>query len=578
MSDWKRIRQKIREGALREMWGEGKWIAQRMKECRSGILLALTVGVLGTLLGLMGNLSSKYLIDGVIQHQPKLLMAMLALMIFSGLSKIALDSWSGIRLRHLSLVVQNRLLAQVYECIFQTRWQEMSRFRSGDLLSRLNTDVNTVSAHVLGWLPGLITSVVHALGSLVIMLYYDPAMAGIALLSAPVSLLLSRLLLVRMRDHNQSMRQVSSELMECTDESFQQIHAIKSLDLVAVFQGRLHKVQSKYIQEAEEYNRFSVKSGALLATMSLVVSVLCMSWGVFQLWNGSITYGTMTLFLQLARALSRDVSSVVHMAPAAISALTSAGRIMEVTQLPKEQCGNTKTIEKIRTQKDKGLTVTLQNVCFSYQEGELVLVDCSMDVRPGDYVAIMGQSGCGKTTLLRLVLGILQPDKGQAYIAAVDGSCEPVSAGTREFIAYVPQGNTVFSGSIADNLRTVAPHATQEQMETALRVACAWEFVKKIPGGLDGLVGEKGMGLSEGQAQRISIARAIIKQSPVILFDEATSALDSETGLTILRNIKAHAPHCTCFVVTHRTTVLEVCNRSFYMRGGRLMESVRDNE
>lgn len=576
MFDWKRIRRKISEGALREMQREGLWIFQHMKRYWRGILFYLIVGVVGTLLGLAGSVSSKYLIDGVMFQRRDLLLGMLGLLVLTGLAKIGLDAWSGLYLRRVSLKVQNQLLAQVYRDILNTKWQDTSRYQSGDLLSRLNTDVNTVSAHVLSWLPSLITTGVHCLGSLAIMLYYDATMALIALISAPVSLLLSRVLLVRMRDHNQKMRQVGSEMMGFTDESFQQVHTIKSLHLIPIFQKRLDQVQQRYIQEAEEYNRFSVQASSFMSVLSLMVSVLCMAWGVFRLWNGWITYGTMTLFLQLARSLSRDVAALVRMVPGAISALTSAGRIMEVTELPKEEQGDPQRIASISRQSKHGLSIRLERVDFSYQEGKPVLRECDIKLQPGDYAAIMGRSGCGKTTLLRMILGMLQPDHGVAAISAVDGTCEPLGAGTREWISYVPQGNTIFSGTIADNLRVVAPEATQEQMMKALQVACAWEFVCKLPGGLRGVVGEKGIGLSEGQAQRIAIARAVIKEAPVILFDEATSALDRETGCQILRNIKNYMPYCTCLIVTHRTSILEVCNRIFFMRDGKLVEDVRE--
>lgn len=575
MFDWKRIRRKIAEGALQEMRREGQWIFQHMRQYWSSIVFYLVIGVLGTLLGLAGSISSKYLIDGVMFQNLKLLLSMLVLLVLTGVAKIGLDAWSGIYLRSVSLKVQNDLLARVYDDIFRTRWQSMSQYHSGDLLSRLNTDVNTVSANVLSWLPALITTSVHGVGSLAIMLYYDKTMTAIALLSAPVSLVLSRVVLVHMREHNQKMRQVGSELMGFTDESFQHVHAIKALHLTSMFENRLKTVQEKYVKEAEEYNQFSVQAASFMSMLSLLVSVLCMAWGVYRLWNGFITYGTMTLFLQLARSLSRDLSGVIGMIPSAIAALTSAGRIMEVTELPKEHMGDLANIQHMKEQKQYGLSIQLKEVTFAYKQGETVLNRCSLELEPGDYAAIMGRSGCGKTTLLRIVLGMLQPDTGQATVVASDGSSEPLGAGTREWIAYVPQGNTIFSGTIAENLRVVVPTATDQEMMEALQVACAWDFVSKMPGGMQGVIGEKGSGLSEGQAQRIAIARAVLKKAPVILFDEATSALDQETGCRILQNIKRHMPYCTCLIVTHRTSLLGVCNRFFYMRDGHTVEDMR---
>lgn len=222
----------------------------------------------------------------------------------------------------------------------------------------------------------------------------------------------------------------------------------------------------------------------------------------------------------------------------------------------------------------EGIGITLQGVNVSYEEGKSVLRDCELSVKPGETVALMGRSGSGKTTLLRLILGIVHSSSGTAVMYTRSGGrTEPLGAATRELIAYVPQGNTVFSGTILENLVMVAPEASEEEAEEALKTACAWDFVKELPDGIHSVVGEKGNGLSEGQAQRISIARAVLKKAPVILFDEATSALDEETGRQVLCNIRRKMEHCTCIIVTHRSSLLEACTSVFRLENGKVIRA-----
>lgn len=569
---WKRINEKIKKGALREMMEEIRWIFRYIIKYRKAIIFYIFIGVLGTLMGLAGSVASKYMIDAVTQRKESLLFLMLGISVMTGVGAIILKAITSKVLANISLVINKEILEEVYFRILNTKWNVMNEYQSGDLLNRLNNDVSMISNSVLGWLPTLIINSVHFLGSLLLILFYDPTMGVFALCSAPVTVFLSRMLIYKMRDYNKKMFQSRSDMMAFTNESFQKIQSIKSLHLIELFKNRLDDVQGKYIKNAVDYNEFSVKTSAWLSFVSLAVSLLCLGWGVFRLWTGHITYGTMTLFLQLAKSLSSDFSSLIQMVPSAISATTSARRIMDITELEKESMGNTENIEAIEAEAERGIGIRLKDILFSYEKGDTVLKDINLTVNPGEIVALMGHSGCGKTTLLRIILGIVTLQNGTAELFTVSGKSEPFGAGTRQLISYVPQGNTVFSGTIADNLRMVDPEASDTKIEEALKTACAWEFVSAMPEGIHSVVGENGTGLSEGQAQRISIARAVLKKAPIILFDEATSALDEETGEIILENIKKKMKNCTCILVTHRTSILKVCTKIYKMRDHEIVE------
>ena len=272
----------------------------------------------------------------------------------------------------------------------------------------------------------------------------------------------------------------------------------------------------------------------------------------------------MTLFLQLSGTLSSSFNSLVSMVPSAISATTSAGRLMDFFDLPNEELLDDKKVQHIYNEtKDKGLTVELDNVMFNYDENKVVFENASIIANPGEIVALVGPSGEGKTTMVRVLLALIKIKKGKAVIRDVNNMECNISADSRKFFAYVPQGNTIFSGTIADNMRMVKEDATDEEIIEALKTACAYDFVKQLPEGINSIVGEKGTGFSEGQSQRLSIARALLRRSPILILDEATSALDVYTERLVLKNIMDMGYARTCIVTTHRPSVLNLCDRVY---------------
>lgn len=266
--------------------------------------------------------------------------------------------------------------------------------------------------------------------------------------------------------------------------------------------------------------------------------------------------------------------NLVSIIPSFLNSSVSAHRLRELTELPKE-------IHSMQNQKDLfltkgGLEVRLENVTFSYTKGKQVFRESDFCACPGEIVALVGTSGEGKTTLLRLILGLIEPDTGKAILKAQDKTEQKLNADTRVCFSYVPQGNTLLAGSIAENLSIAKEGASREEMKTALEMACAWEFVEKLPEGLETKLGERGKGLSEGQSQRIAIARALLRNAPVILLDEATSALDEETEKKLLKNILKKAPEKTCIVTTHRPGVLRLCRRVYRVEDGKIAEQKQD--
>ena len=565
----KKVIRKIKEGMLQEMYEETKWMYTYAKKYKFQIVFYIFLGVLTTVMGLASSVGSKYLIDAV-TGQDSGNIALIALFIVAmGLFSIGINAITTMISARINIKVNNEIQAEVYDKILVADWISMKEFHSGDLLNRLNGDVNTVASSILSWIPSLITRSAQFFGILAIILYYDPTMAVIALGSAPVMLIVSKTLMKKMRDYNKRMRQVSSDVMSFNEESFQNIQSIKAFDLVGLFSKRLRDVQQNYKDVFLDYNKFSVYTSSFMSVVGMFVAYACFGWGVYRLWTGHITFGTMTLFVQLSGQLSSSFKSIVSLVPSAISATTSAGRIMEFFKIKDESDLEDDKAKLIQNNtQGKGLSVVLDDVEFSYNENKTVFKHADIVANPGEIVALVGPSGEGKTTMIRLLLGLINTKSGNASIRDINGVSCKISSATRRFFAYVPQGNTIFSGTIAENMRMVKQDATDAEIVEALKAACAYDFVNRLPDKINSKVGERGSGLSEGQAQRLSIARALLRKSPILLLDEATSALDVFTERQVLRNIMNMGYARTCIVTTHRPSVLTMCDKVYKIDSG----------
>ncbi len=466
MARWKRIWQKIKEGKLRQVLSELSWIYGYGRRYRAAVAWYIFLGVLGTGMSLAASVLSKNIVDVVTGFDTGALAPAAVFYVLMQLARIGVNAWTGRISARVEVKVDQEIRAEVYDKIMAADWESMSQYHSGDLLNRMDNDVASVSGSVLGWLPDAVTRLVQFLGALGIILYYDPTLAGLALLSAPVTLVVSRTLMGRMRQYSRRVREVSSQVMMFHEESFQNIQVIKSFGLSSLYSRKLRQVQGDYRQVKLEYNKFSVAASALMSLVGTVVSVVCFGWGVYRLWGGYITYGTMILFLQMASSLSASFSAIVKLVPSAISAATAAGRVMAVTELPREDRSQDPMARKLLEEnRAEGIRVETRNLGFRYQGGDVVLQNANFYAAPGEIVALVGPSGEGKTTMLRLLLGIVRPQDGSAV---VEGRCTgqslTASASTRILFSYVPQGNTMFAGTVAENLRIMDQEASDEAL------------------------------------------------------------------------------------------------------------------
>ena len=566
----KKIIEKYKSGAFREMWNETKWLYSYAAKYKWLIVIYIVIGLFATGLALAASLVTKNLINEVLGG--KISAAAVALYVFLGLSGIAVSALNRRLSAKISLRVNNEIRADVFGKFISTTWEEVSAFHSGDLLNRINGDVSTVADSVIGWIPSVTIKSAQFIGAIAIICYYDAAMALLSLISIPAAALISSLLLRKMRSYGTKIREAGSELMSFFEESLQNIQTVKAFGLSQSLDGRLAQLQKIYYDTSLEYNALSVKVTSGMSVLGLFVSYLCMGWCIFRLFTGAIDIGTMVLFIQLSSYLSSSISSLISSVPTVISATVSAGRIISVFNLPREEEDESLAAREI-ADFGEAPEIEFRDVSFGYKNGGKVFSEVNLTVAPGEFAAFVGPSGGGKTTLLRLLLGLVKPQSGKATLSA-KGKTTEISSATRRIFTYVPQEKAMFSGTVAEMLRLFSPEATDEEINAALKAACAYDFVAALPEGINTPLGERGAGFSEGQNQRLAIARAVLRKAPVLLLDEATSALDLETERRVLENITALCRGKTLIVMTHRESVLPLCDSVYRISGGKV-EKVR---
>lgn len=562
---------KLDDGTFSDFFEDWKWIFSYSRKYTKVIICYTIIGIISSTLGLVSSVASKYMIDIITGYQFEKLWLVAVIMVSSMVVSLLFTSLVNRYSTKLSIYVNNDMQADIFDRIIDADWLSISQFENGDILNRFNNDVNTVASNAVSWLPNLIIYVYSIAATLAVILYYDATMALIALLSAPILLLSGRYLMRKNSEYRRKVLEVNSKLMNYEVETFYNFDTIKSFGVMEHYSKGLRGWQERFKQTNLAYNLFTIKTNIGMSVLSAGVSFLAFGYCLFRLWTGDILYGTMTLFLEQRSKLSNQFSNLVRIIPGMLNSAVSARRIRELVELPRE-VHMPEQSERMRQAARHGFTVQLEHVNFAYIQEHRVLTDSNFIAAPGEIVALVGPSGEGKTTMLRMILGLLHPNQGTAQLVTQDGETVPIHADTRRYFSYVPQGNTLMSGTIADNLRVVKEDATEEEIQRALETACAWEFVQKMPDGIHSLLGTRGRGVSEGQAQRISIARAVLRDAPILLLDEATSALDVATERQVLRNIMHRHPNKTCIVTTHRPSVLNLCQRIYRVIDTKVMQ------
>lgn len=527
------------------------WFWQVSAGQRRRIALTCVTGITGVALSLAFIWSSKQIIDvatgaveGRLLHLGIVTSALLLLQLLCSMLEMWLDS-------RMQVEGGNALRRRIFTRLLQSRWNELEQFHTGDVVNRVEQDTASVVGLLTTTIPAGIITGIQLVASFVFFCMLDNSLPWFILCIVPVFLLAGRFYMKHMRRYTREIRQSDSRIQSVIQESLQHRTVIKTLEHGKQNLEKLDSLQDTLRAQVFDRTRFSLFTRSLVAFAFSGGYLVTFLWGAVRLSQGSMTFGVMMAFLQLVGKVQRPVLDLARMIPAMVTALTAAERLMELENLPAEEEG-----EKIFF--DEAPAVVMDGVTFWYKkENKQVFDNFHIEFKPGGIYAILGETGKGKTTLIRLLLALISPQSGRIYLRAGDKSVD-VSPLTRSNFVYVPQGNTLFSGKIRDNLLMGNPDASDEEMNRALQVAVAG-FVHNLPDGIDTHLNELGGGLSEGQAQRIAIARALLRPGKVLLLDEATSALDAETERQLVDNFREHCNNKTIIFITHHTDLANAC-------------------
>lgn len=531
-----------------------RWLWRAWRGNRLQAVVNATLGLLDVAVSLSSVWAVKHAID-VASHTTEgslyWAVALMGLLILCGFA----INISAVWVRNiLGIKAQNRMQQRMLDRILRSEWRGKEKRHSGDVLNRLEFDVNNVVNFLTETVPNTLSVLALFIGSFCYLFSMDPWLAAIIVFMLPVFILSSKVYVGHMRKLTRQVRNSDSKVQSVLQETIQHRMLIKTMEKDEAMVDKLEGMQSELRHNVVKRTKFSVFSNLILNFGFALGYLTAFLWSALRMSAGTLTFGGMTAFLQLVAKIQGPARNLTKLVPAFVSVFTAAERLMELEENPLEEQGEPIYLNKA----EGGVGIKFSNVTYAYDDGKRNVIDnLTFDFKPNSCTAILGETGAGKTTIVRLILALLHPVKGNVTIYNKVEE-KDISPRIRCNLVYVPQGNTLLSGSIRDNLRMGRLNATDEEMYAALDKACAG-FVKELPDGLATNCAEAGGGLSEGQAQRIAIARALLREGCVMIFDEATSALDPETERTLLKNLLGEHSHTIIFI-THRPAVVDYCD------------------
>lgn len=534
-----------------------KWFRKVVRPYRASIAVMMVCHVLLAACSVGFVFASKKLVDiAVVVLQTGAersgLWVWASIMIGIVIGRIGLNALRSYLQTRTEINLKNRLRRRLFDVLLHLQNDGGStRYHSGDLLNRMQEDVRVVSTAFSSSIPNLLGTSLQFVAAFVFLMMLDARLGLLVIVIVPAGIIAGRYITARIKGLTHDIRKSDSQVQSHLQESLQHIALLQTMEYTQTSGASLEGLQGELYDNELKRVRFSILSRIFISLAFQAGNTAAFLWGVFGISHGTVTYGMMTAFLQLVAQIQRPLIEMSSQIPSVIHAAASIDRIIDLEALPREEVAEPQFLEGTA-----GIKVS--DITFAYPDADTNVLDhFSHDFKPGSRTAVVGPTGAGKSTLIRLLLSLLKPHNGTIMIYS-DDTVEPVSPATRCNLVYVPQGNSLFSGTIRDNLLMGNPEATEQQMRDALHTAAA-DFVLELPSGMDTQCFEAGGGLSEGQAQRIAIARALLRPGSILLLDEFSSALDAETEITLMQRLTASLPDHTMIFITHRDKIIDYC-------------------
>lgn len=548
---------------MRAILRYARWLYGHSAGIRWKLGINILLGVLGVGLNLAFIYACKRLVDvatGVETGSLVVAACWAAGLMLARIGVSGYNTWlQNITNSKMNFIIRGR----IYSEVIRARWAGREKMHTGDMVSRLETDVTTVTNVICNDLPEIVTTLFQLAAATVFLALMDWRLALVLLLATPLLILVSKAFFRRMRQLTLRIRETEGRVQSHIQESLRNRVVVKSLEQEGLMSVRLGELQDIEMDQVEERTRLNVLSRMIVSLTFSGGYITAFLWGVWGIWKGTSSFGMMTAFLQLVGQVQRPAVNLTRQIPSLVYATASIDRLAELEEAPKEEWGRPRMLSGVAG-------IRVEDVHFRYPDGKReILAGFTHDFLPGSRTAIFGETGAGKSTLIRLMLALLRPDRGRITLYNGDKQYE-ASPRTRCNLVYVPQGNSLFSGTVRENLLMGNADATQEQIDQALATAVA-DFVHTLPDGLDTVCGEGGTGLSEGQAQRIAIARALLRPGSILLLDEFSSSLDPDTEVKLLENLTASPAVAdkTMIFITHREKIAAYCDTVYHLERNR---------
>lgn len=539
----------------------GKWFIRQTKPILPQLILIILINSVTAFVAVMTALVVKSLIDaatngGAIFKWMGILASILTF-------QLIMRFISSLLSVYCSTKFANTLQTKLYAHITYSKWQEQTVYHSANIISRFTGDLNAVTTLMTSTIPSVIALLISLTTAFITLLYLTPVMAIVAIILSPLTILFASFFSKKVKQFYMDIQDNNIKHRTFLQETLQNLIITKAFCIEEENITTLKTIQDRSFKLLMAQTKFSTWTTTFFSIGGMIGYFLIFAWGAFNLFNQTSTYGTLTALMQLFSNVQGPFNNLAHYYPQFVTSFAAAERLMILEELHEEDQTPTLLNDKP--------TIYLKNVSFAYDETKTILNNVSCSFEPGEIIGLIGPSGEGKTTLIRLILSLITPTQGEIVITDHEEQ-KGLLPSFRNYISYVPQGNTLFSGTIASNLYKGKTDATEAEIQKALQLADIDDFVYGLEEGLNTLVGEKGLGLSEGQAQRIAIARAFLRQKPILILDEATSALDPDTELKVLESIVKLDYHPTCIIITHRLSALHICDKVFALEKGILTE------